>query len=33
MEKGGIIVGKGKGIFKGGYEIPTGTNIEIIRPQ
>jgi len=29
---GGTVVGKGKGIFTGGYEIPAGTKVEIIRP-
>ena len=29
----GTVVGKGKGIFKGGFEIPPGTNIEVIRPK
>lgn len=29
---GGVVVGKGKGIFIGGYEIPTGTEVKIIRP-
>lgn len=32
FESGGIVVGKGKGIFTGGFEIPKGTSIEIIRP-
>ena len=29
---GGIVVGKGKGIFNGGYPIPAGTEVQIIRP-
>ena len=29
----GTVVGKGKGIFKGGFEIPPGTNIKVIRPK
>ncbi|MEG0345952.1 MAG: hypothetical protein RR435_06725 [Erysipelotrichaceae bacterium] len=29
---GGKVVGNGKGIFKGGFEIPAGTKVEIIRP-
>lgn len=29
---GGVVVGQGKGIFTGGYEIPPGTKVEIIRP-
>ncbi len=30
---GGTVVGKGKGIFTGGYQIPSGTEVKIIRPQ
>ena len=30
-DKGGVVVGEGKGIFTDGYEIPRGTNVEIIR--
>ena len=30
---GGTIAGEGKGIFKGGFEIPPGTPIEVIRPS
>ena len=30
-ESGGVVVGKGKGIFSGGYKIPKGTNVKIIR--
>ena len=33
MENGGVVVGNGKGIFTGGYQIPAGTPINIIRPQ
>lgn len=29
---GGTVTGKGKGIFTGGYQIPAGTEIKIIRP-
>lgn len=29
---GGTVAGKGKGIFTGGYEIPAGTKVEIVRP-
>ena len=29
---GGVVVGKGKGIFKGGFKIPKGTTVEVIRP-
>ncbi|RDY32221.1 hypothetical protein [Lachnotalea glycerini] len=32
MESGGTVVGKGKGIFTGGYQIPSGTEVKIIRP-
>ena len=32
LESGGVVVGKGKGIFNGGYEIPKGTTVEVIRP-
>jgi hypothetical protein len=31
-QSGGVVVGKGKGIFSGGYEIPSGTVVDIIRP-
>jgi len=32
LESGGeTVVGKGKGIFKGGYRIPKGTKVEIVR--
>lgn len=30
---GGVVVGKGKGMFTEGYKIPTGIEIEIIRPK
>jgi hypothetical protein len=30
---GGTVVGKGKGIFTGGYQIPSGTEVKIIRQQ
>ena len=33
FESGGVVVGKGKGIFIGGYHIPAGTKVTIIRPQ
>lgn len=33
MEEGGTVVGKGKGIFTGGYQIPEGTEVKIIRPE
>ena len=33
QKSGGTVVGAGKGIFKGGYQIPAGTNVEIIRPK
>ena len=33
MEEGGTVVGKGKGIFTGGYQIPAGTEVKIIRPK
>ena len=32
FESGGVVVGKGKGIFEGGYPIPAGTKVVIIRP-
>ena len=32
-DNGGVVVGKGKGIFKAGVEIPPGTIVEIIRPD
>ncbi|MBQ8166291.1 MAG: hypothetical protein IJZ96_04550, partial [Lachnospiraceae bacterium] len=32
-ESGGIVVGKGKGIFSNGYQIPPGTKVTIIRPE
>jgi len=30
--KGGIVVGKGKGIFKTNYIIPAGTKVKVVRP-
>jgi hypothetical protein len=30
---GGTVVGKGKGVFTGGYQIPSGTEVKIIRPE
>ncbi|MBE6839017.1 MAG: hypothetical protein E7507_05680 [Ruminococcus sp.] len=33
LKSGGIVVGKGKGIFRGEYKIPPGTEVKIIRPQ
>ena len=32
-ESGATVVGKGKGIFTGGYQIPLGTKVTIIRPE
>ena len=32
FESGGRVVGKGKGIFIGGYQIPEGTEVKIMRP-
>jgi len=32
QKSGGVVVGKGKGIFTGGYQIPP-TKVEIIRPN
>jgi len=32
FSNGGTVTGKGKGIFTGGYQIPAGTEIKIIRP-
>lgn len=32
FESGGTVVGKGKGVFTGGYNIPKGTRVRIIRP-
>jgi hypothetical protein len=29
---GGTVVGNGKGTFTGGYNIPAGTKVEIVRP-
>ena len=33
LERGATVVGKGKGIFTGGYQIPPGTEVKIIRPE
>ena len=33
FESGATVVGKGKGIFTGGYQIPPGTKVTIIRPE
>ena len=33
FESGGVVVGKGKGIFTGGYQIPAGTEVTIVRPN
>jgi hypothetical protein len=33
FESGATVVGKGKGIFSGGYQIPPGTKVIIIRPE
>ena len=33
FESGATVVGKGKGIFSGGYQIPSGTKVTIIRPE
>ena len=33
FENGGVVVGKGKGFFVGGTEIPKGTYVETIRPK
>ncbi|WP_117407203.1 toxin, partial [Ruminiclostridium josui] len=33
FSSGGTVVGKGKGIFTGGYQIPSGTEVKIVRPQ
>lgn len=30
---GGIIVGEGKGVFVGEVDIPSGTTVEVIRPD
>ena len=32
FERGGTVVGRGKGIFTGGYQISPGTEVKIIRP-
>ena len=33
FESGATVVGKGKGIFTGGYQSPSGTKVTIIRPE
>ena len=33
FESGATVVGKGKGIFSGGYPIPPATKVTIIRPE
>lgn len=33
MESGGVVVGKGKGIFRGGYRIDPGVLVDVIRPK
>ena len=33
FESGGVVVGKGKGIFTGGYQIPASTEVTIVRPN
>ena len=33
FESGATVVGRGKGIFSGGYQIPPGTKVKIIRPK
>ena len=33
FESGATVVGNGKGIFSGGYQIPLGTKVTIIRPE
>ena len=33
FESGGVVVGKGKGIFTGGYQIPAGTEVIIVQPN
>ncbi|HGE7612903.1 TPA: toxin [Bacillus cereus] len=30
---GGAVVGEGKGDFSGGYEVPSGTRPQIVRPE
>ena len=32
-ESGATVVGKGKGIFTGGYKVPAKTEVTIIRPK
>ncbi len=33
QKSGGTVVGAGKGIFTGGYQIPAGTNVQVVRPE
>lgn len=33
LSSGGTVVGKGKGIFTNGYQIPVGLKVEVIRPR
>lgn len=33
FESGATVVGRGKGIFSVGYQIPPGTKVKIIRPK
>ena len=33
FKNGGVVVGNGKGIFTGGYQIPAGTEVKIVRPN
>ena len=32
-KSGGVVMGKGKGIFSGGYQIPLGTKVTIVRKE
>ena len=32
FESGGVVKGAGKGLFKGGFQIPPGTKVTVIRP-
>ena len=32
FDNGATVLGKGKGIFTGGYSIPAGTDVKVIRP-
>ena len=33
VESGGVVVGKEKGVFTRGYQIPAGTEVTIVRPK